>query len=70
MVDGPIDDLLEVLEQLRSDRTSLEPVLEELTELKRGCRRSSSTILKARGSSMPTGCNHCSGRFNPSFWTC
>ena len=49
MVDGPIDDLLEVLEQLRSDRTSLEPVLEELAELKRGCRRSSSTILKARG---------------------
>ena len=35
MVDGPIDDLLEVLEQLRSDRTSLEPVLEELAELKR-----------------------------------
>ena len=35
MVDGPIDDLMEVLEQLRDDRTSLEPVLEELAELKR-----------------------------------
>ena len=34
-VDGPIDDLMEVLEQLRSDGTSLEPVLAELTELKR-----------------------------------
>jgi DNA repair protein SbcD/Mre11 len=35
MADGPIDDLMEVLEQLRDDRTALEPVLAELAELKR-----------------------------------
>jgi DNA repair protein SbcD/Mre11 len=35
MADGPIDDLMEVLEQLREDRTALEPVLAELAELKR-----------------------------------
>jgi exonuclease SbcD len=35
MVDGPVDELMEVLEQLRNDRTSLEPVLAELAELKR-----------------------------------
>jgi DNA repair exonuclease SbcCD nuclease subunit len=34
-VDGPIDELMEVLEQLRDDRSSLEPVLAELAELKR-----------------------------------
>jgi exonuclease SbcD len=35
MVDGPVDELMEVLEQLRNDRTALEPVLAELAELKR-----------------------------------
>jgi DNA repair protein SbcD/Mre11 len=34
-VDGPIDELMEVLEQLRDDKTSLEGVLAELAELKR-----------------------------------
>ncbi len=35
MVDGPIDELMEVIEEWRADRTSLEPVLGELAELKR-----------------------------------
>jgi DNA repair exonuclease SbcCD nuclease subunit len=35
MIDGPIEELLEVVEQLRHDRTSLESVLLELGELKR-----------------------------------
>ncbi len=35
MIDGPIDELLEVVEQLRHDRTSLDSVLLELAELKR-----------------------------------
>ncbi len=35
LVEGPIDGLMEVLEQLRDDRTTLEPVLEDLAELKR-----------------------------------
>ena len=35
MIDGPIDELLEVAEQLRHDRGSLDSVLLELGELKR-----------------------------------
>ena len=35
MIDGPIDELLEVVEQLRHDRSSLDSVLLELAELKR-----------------------------------
>ena len=35
MVDGPIDDLLEVVDEWRGDRAALEPVLAELAELKR-----------------------------------
>jgi DNA repair exonuclease SbcCD nuclease subunit len=34
-IDGPIDELLEVVEQMRHDQTSLESVLEQLAELKR-----------------------------------
>lgn len=34
MIDGPIDELLEVVEQLRHDRSSLDSVLLELAELK------------------------------------
>ena len=35
MVDGPIEELLEVMEQLRADPVSLQMIVEELTELKR-----------------------------------
>ncbi len=35
IVDGPIDDLMEVVDEWRGDQTSLEPVLAELADLKR-----------------------------------
>ena len=50
MIDGPIDELLEVVEQLRHDPSSLESVLAELAELKRTASLgAASTILKAHG---------------------
>ena len=66
MPDGPIEELLDVLEQLRADPGSMTAVVEELAELKRKLPAElTPRPRRPAARRAPNGCEPCLGQVQP-----